>query len=198
MNDLLFAVPWWIPTLLACIGIALFLNGNKRQIMPVRNLGAGFVALAILWSVVSYFVDTDKETVEKGTNQMVQAVVDGITSGDYSKFKSKLKSDVSFNAGNGIATGDDAVTRIARQGGEMAKLKSARVQDLTMDQTGTLIAVHCDIFSTQDTTPIETSSWQFDWEKTSQGWKIRDIKLISLKEIPPDQLNNTPLRSLVK
>jgi hypothetical protein len=199
MNDLLFAVPWWLPALLALIGLALFYNGNKTQVLKIRNIGAGLIALAIIWSLVSYFVDTDKEKVEKGTREFVQDAVDGTASGDWSKFKSKLTPAVVFKLGSGSASGDEKVTAAARTGCETVKLKSAQLREVTLDETGTYITVHCEIFTTEEfAAPIETSSWDFDWVKTNEGWKIQNIRLLKIKDIPAEQLDGIAVRSMMK
>jgi hypothetical protein len=188
MSDLLFDVPWWLPTLLAIIGIALFINGNKSQAMKVRNAGLGLILLAIAWSLLSYFVDTDKEKVDRETRQLVQNVVDA----DWTKFQSKLTPSATVTTnGRTDVNGADMVVRLARTGAELVHLKSARVQNMTIEQTGPLIAARCDLFTTQDAiASMETSSWQFDWERTSDGWKIREIRLLRLHGVESDQLHD--------
>src|SRR6185437_7340760 len=133
MNDLLFDVPWWLPTLLALIGIAMFINGNKSQIIKIRNAGAGLILLAIAWALLSYFVDTDKEKVERGTRQFVQEVVDG----NWPKFQSTLTpTAIVTSSGHTHVTGADLITLFAKTSAETIKLKSARVQNLIVEQTG--------------------------------------------------------------
>ncbi|HET6252113.1 MAG TPA: hypothetical protein VFE47_30790 [Tepidisphaeraceae bacterium] len=199
MNDLLFAVPWWIPTLLALVGVALFYNGNKTQVAKIRNAGIGLIALAIVWSLVSYFVDTDKEKVEKATRQFVQAAVDGTATGDWAKFKAKLTPAVVFKLGSGKSSGDEKVTAAARTGCELVKLKSAQLREITLEETGNYITVHCEIFTTEEfAAPIETSSWDFDWVKTNEGWKIQNIRLLKIKDIPAEQLDSLSVRSMMK
>ena len=55
---------------------------DQRQQEPgqqgAQRRRGGLVLLAIVWALVSYFVDTDKEKVEKGTRQFVQTAVDGV------------------------------------------------------------------------------------------------------------------------
>ena len=188
MSDLLFAVPWWLVTLLAVIGIVLFINGNKSQVAKVRNLGIGLVLLAIIWSLVSYFVDTDKEKVEKATRQFVQAAVDR----DWAAFQGKLAPDASFAIGSHAKPGGaPVVVEEAKHGVEAVNLKSARIQNLEIEQTNTLITVRCDIFTTQESfAPLNTSSWQFDWEETPSGWKLREIRLLKMKDVSGDQLDD--------
>src|SRR5438309_10235889 len=92
MSDLLFDVPWWIPTLVAFLGIFGFWNGNNRQQSRLRNAGSALVLLAVAWFALSYFVDTDKEKCEKGTVKLV----DDVTKGQWSQFQAKLAPEVVF------------------------------------------------------------------------------------------------------
>ena len=47
-GDLLFSVPWYLPTVTAIIGLALLVNGNRRQNARLRNIGG----LVMLWRPV--------------------------------------------------------------------------------------------------------------------------------------------------
>ena len=38
MNDLLFSVPWWIPTVLVITGISLMVRGNAPRISEPATL----------------------------------------------------------------------------------------------------------------------------------------------------------------
>jgi hypothetical protein len=37
---------------------------------------------------------------------------------------------------------------------------------------------------------MEISSWQFDWERMTAGWKVREIHLVALNGVPSDQLRD--------
>jgi hypothetical protein len=190
MSDLLFAVPWWIPTLLAVIGVAVFFNGNRSQVIRVRNIGVALVLLAVLWALLSYLVDTDKEKVEKGTRQIIQAAVDG----DWGKFQSFLTPSASLVFGDRVRTSGAAlITAQAKAGCEGVGLKSATIHHVAIEQTGSLIAVRCDIISQQDKfVPTESSSWQFEWEQSGKEWKLREIRMLELKGVPLDQVPGFP------
>ena len=45
MSEFLFHVQWWIPTLLAVIGIALFINGNRQGTLNVALDGISTLSL---------------------------------------------------------------------------------------------------------------------------------------------------------
>ena len=180
MSDLLFDVPWWIPTVLALLGIFIFWNGNNRQQAKLRNIGTGLVLLAVMWFAVSYFVDTDKEKCEKGTVKLVADV----TKGEWNDFHSMLSPNVVFRVqgGNSYAEGSDKVSTFAKAGADSIKLESAYVQSHHADQTGTIITVTANIFSTQSASyqPTINSSFQFDWELLNEGWKVREIRIMQV------------------
>src|SRR6476646_3624043 len=92
MSDLLFDVPWWLPSLLGIIGISLAISGNRRQNERTRAWGLGVIALAVSWALLSYLVDTDKEKCQKLTRQFVQSVV----AQDWTTFDNSLDPNVSF------------------------------------------------------------------------------------------------------
>ena len=147
MSEFLFHVQWWIPTLIAVIGIALFLNGNKAQVARLRNAGAGIVAFALLWGIASYIVDTDQEKVENGTHETLDAVV----AGKWDVFQSKLTPTALFTVNGSpirASTAAEDVTEYAREGADYIKLKSAHIQNLTLEQVGTVITAHFEILST--------------------------------------------------
>jgi hypothetical protein len=180
MGEFIFHVQWWIPALLAVLGVALFLNGNKVRVDRLRNAGLGLVGLAIVWPLVSFFVDTAQEKVENSTHAAILAVVEG----KWDVFKNELTPGAQFTISSSSTIGAESVTAIAKAGAEGVKLRTARVQNLTMEQAGTVIRAHFDILSTQDGfAPIETSTWEFEWEETANGWKIRELKLLKLKDV---------------
>src|SRR5262252_9147211 len=74
MTDLLFDTPWWLPTILAGLGIYLFWSGNRRQESKVRNAGLLMLAATAGVLALSYFVDTPKETAIKRTKTMVRSI----------------------------------------------------------------------------------------------------------------------------
>ena len=186
MSDLLFAVPWYLPTLLGVVGIALLVSGNRRGAGPMRNGGAAILLVAVAWALLSYFVDTDKEKVEKGTRAMVQDVVDG----HWDAFKGELIPSASFTVQSGapLSNSADDITQMAQSGAESVRLKGATVRNLEVEQTGPLINARFDVLSQQDMVPLQRSSWVFEWEQTSAGWKCRTIRMMSLEGLQSDDL----------
>lgn len=188
MNDLLFDVPWWIPILLAVIGIALFLRGNAQQKSNVRTTGLAVFALAVGWFLLSFFVDTDKEKAQKGTKVLLQSVVDG----DWTKFQSMLTPQASVTVlgqSTGV-TGAENVKSMAQAGAEAIHLTGASMRSAEAEQDGPLIQIKAQVVSIEalPEAPTMPSTWQFTWENTPAGWRVREIQLLKLHEFTPDQM----------
>src|SRR5688572_29285970 len=98
MANLLFDAPWWLPTLLIFLGIALFWNGNRRSETKVRNAGLLFVLAAMVVLAVSHFVDTDMETATKQSKALVRAVEQR----DWATLKTTMDPNTSLNVLGGV------------------------------------------------------------------------------------------------
>jgi len=183
MNDLLFDVPWWIPALIGLIGLAALWTGNRSLNKGRQRVGLALLGVALLWGLLSYFVETDKEKVLKESNKLLKAVVNN----DWAEFKSELARDADFRleTARPLANGPDEISDVAQAGAQSIRLKSASLNRPEVAQTGPLITVKTDIFSTQEyaAAPSMNSSFEFDWVQTSQGWKVREIRLMKIGSI---------------
>ena len=178
MRELLFDAPWWLPAVLAFLGIALFWNGNRRQEAKVRNAGLLFLLGAVLVLAVSHFVDTDLEKATKDSKALVYAVEQR----DWAKMKVILDPLASLSVSDSLqlyGTRDqiiDAATRAVDEHG----LKNVHILSVTPQQTDTLINITMTIASEQDRTqgrPI-TTTWQFEWQQSGNTWSL--VRLINL------------------
>jgi hypothetical protein len=183
MSDLLFDVPWWLPALLGLIGLALFWKANNAQKSRPRQVGLALLVIAVAWGLLSGFVDTDKEKAEKGTKQLLSAVVNG----DWAIFRSKLQPNAGFRIqGNPTsANGPEEITEFAKAGAEKIHLRSASLQHTETLQTGPLITITANIFSTQELpgAPTMNSNFEFDWEQSTSGWKVKEIRMTKLNGV---------------
>ena len=193
MRDLLFDVPWYLPTFLAVIGLSLFVSGNRRQKPRLRGAGIALVLVAVTWAVVSYLVDTPKEISQKQTRRLVQSVVDR----NWNTFDALLDPGVSFRfVGSpwqidGRDTLSDAVKADVNQIG----LKSAHISDIETAKKGDTITVTMKVWTTQDLTldrPLD-SQWELDWRQAgaSGRWLLRQIRAIEVTGVTPDQVRGT-------
>ena len=179
MTNLLFDTPWWLPTLLAGVGVVLFWNGNRRQESRVRNAGLLFVLAAALVMAMSYFVDTDLEKATKKTKRLVHDVEQR----DWNDFKSILDPSASlsvFNAYQVYGSRDEIVAG-AQRGVERYGVKNVRILSTTPEQTDSLITITMIIYSEHEATmghPI-TSTWQFEWQQSGKEWSL--VRIINMK-----------------
>jgi hypothetical protein len=172
MTELLFDTPWWLPTLVAVVGVVLFVSGNKRVDLTLRNVGIGIFGLAILLVLLSWIVDTPKERAVKGTRQLV----DSVEKKDWQKMRSLLDPKVSFFTYGNRDVLVDAVKRASEEQG----VRSIVITSLEAKQADTLITVTLTAYATLDATqgrPFR-SDWSLDWIETADGWVLRTIKLL--------------------
>lgn len=174
MTNLLFDTPWWLPVVLAVAGVAMFISGNARQKLAVRNGGIAVLLLTIGLMAMSYFVDTDREMAIQRSRELVAAV----DKQDWTRLSSLLDPRSSFNKyGN-----REELTEGARRSAEQFGLKSASVLTIDAKQTDSLITVDLVGMSVQSATmdrPLN-SVWQMDWQKSRDGWVLKEIRLLRI------------------
>ena len=175
MRDLLFSVPWYLPTILGIVGLALFVSGNRRQNPQVRTAGVAVIGLAILWAVVSYLVETPKEICEKQTRQYVRAVVDR----DWPTFDRLMEPDVRFTDGTDWQiAGRDTWSGDVKSGAEQIGLKSASISSMNLDEKSDAIIASITVYSTQEQTlerPID-SEWTLEWRQSGGRWLVHELR----------------------
>lgn len=187
MRDLLFSVPWYLPTILGIVGLALFVSGNRRQNPQVRTAGVAVIGLAILWAVVSYLVETPKEICEKQTRQYVRAVVDR----DWPTFDRLMEPDVRFTDGTDWQiAGRDTWSGDVKSGAEQIGLKSASISSMNLDEKSEAIIATITVYSTQDTTlerPID-SEWTLEWRQSGGRWLLHELRPVQVTGASLDQV----------
>jgi hypothetical protein len=179
MTDLLFATPWWLPTAIIVAGIVVFISGNKRQKIGMRNTGAGLLLLAVALMAVSYLVETDREKVTRQTRELVKAV----ETRDWPKMQSMLDARVSLATVMGpIYANRDLVVQGAKDSVEHYGLKSVMVKSVEAGEGSTDITVSMDVFSVQDATmgQLVPSSWQLDWSQNGKDWVLFRITCLKI------------------
>jgi hypothetical protein len=187
MRDLLFNVPWYLPTLLAIAGLALFVSGNRRQRPPVRTVGVALIGLAILWGVVSYLVETPKEICERQTRQYVRAVA----AQDWNTFDRLMEPDVKFTDGaNWEIAGRNNWAGDVKSGAQQIGLKSAVITDLKVAESGGAVTTTIRVFSTQDVTmdrPVD-SDWELEWRPAGNRWLLHELRALHVSGASLDQV----------
>jgi hypothetical protein len=187
MSDLLFDTPWWLPTILAGLGIYLFWSGNRRQESKVRNGGVILLAAAVVVLTLSFFVDTPKETAVNRTRTLIHSV----EARDWTTLRNTMDPSVTlgvlgamemYGNRNQIAQGaQDAVERYG--------IKNVHVLSTTAERSEQLITVTTTVMSEQDYTsgyPI-TTSWKLQFQRSGKDWPLVRIDCIAIGKMTGEQ-----------
>jgi len=191
MRDLLFSVPWYLPTITAIIGLALLVNGNSRQNARLRNAGGLVILLAAGWATMSYLVDTPKEICEKQTRQFVRAVADR----EWPTFDGMMEPGVDFKfvGSPWQIEGRDNLSGAVKADIEQIGLKSATAADVTAANKGNAITVAMKVWSNQDYTlgtPLD-SEWELDWRDTAGHWLLHEIRALRVSGVKPEEVRGS-------
>ena len=177
MTELLFDPPWYLPVVIAVLGLYLFIHGNRRQDAKVRNIGVGVALLAVALFFVGRTMETDREVAEKRSRQ----VVDAVEKHDWNALRALLDPKASVAVPNGVVYSNrDVIVGGAQAATERFGVKNIRVLSLTSRQDDTMITVDIDALSDQGMTgqPFPTS-WQFEWHELKDGWTL--MRIVCLK-----------------
>ncbi|MGH7215380.1 MAG: hypothetical protein ACREIT_11510 [Tepidisphaeraceae bacterium] len=184
MTDLIFDLPWWLPAIIAAVGAGLWVSGNKRVDRTLKNVGLVILTLAILFTVVSYLVDTDRETAIDRTRRLVNAV----QKRDWTTFSTLLDPKTSFLAYRDRA----ALVNAAQVGADNIGLKGVTITGLEATQDQTLITVDLTVLTDQEVSmgrPIVTN-WRFDWTETAEGWFLTHIDYLPNEQVKLGQVTS--------
>jgi hypothetical protein len=182
VEDLLFNTPWWLPTGIAILGIVLFVMGNQRVNGKLRTAGLLVVLAAVLLAVVSYLVDTPKETAEKRT----RAIVNVVAGRDWPRLRTLLDQNTSFDIADAHTipqaqptNNGPAIAQEAEAASAVIGLHSVNILQMESSQQESLITVTFSAISTQDYSqdrPVK-STWQFSWQRRGNDWFLQQITL---------------------
>ena|SRR5690348_5197555 len=191
MRDFFFEVPWWAPTLIVVIGIALFVSGNRRQKTGVRTGGLVVLGLGILWAVVSYLVDTPKEVCQKQTRQFVRSVIDR----DWATFQKLMEpqADFRFAASDWQIAGRETILDDVKADVDQIGLKSAHITGMETTESTAGIVVHIRVFSIQDYSmgqPLD-SEWEMEWHQAGGHWLLHEVRGVRVANISPDMIRGS-------
>src|SRR4051794_9034769 len=179
ISELLFHTPWWLPLIIAGVGVFVFVSGNKRQEPGTRRGGLIIMLCALALIGVSYVVDTDVEKCVKQSRQLVKA----LEARDWKTSESLMAPNCGLNVLNSqIYPSRQKILDGAKTAFERYGLKSARIlPSVEAVQTDALVTVSIDVLTEQEATgfPI-TSGWQLEWSKFGKDWKLTQIVNIKI------------------
>ncbi|HEX4125400.1 MAG TPA: hypothetical protein VHY37_11785 [Tepidisphaeraceae bacterium] len=194
MSDWLFAAPLWLPTMIAVAGVLVFIEGNRRTSKPIRNAGVAIFLLAIAVFTLSRVVDTDKKKVTRESQQLIDAV----RTGKWNAVSALLEPDATLSLPDTTAplyNSGAQIVSAAREATGNYPLTGTFIQSLQLDQTGTEMTATMTLrssFETYPTAPIP-SSWQLDWVKDGNTWKVQGIHALEIGDrTGPDMGRNLP------
>jgi hypothetical protein len=185
MIELLFHTPWWLPVAIAVVGICVFVTGNKRTDARTRTIGLGIVFLAALLAVLSYFVETPVERSVRLTKEFVAA----FERQDYAAMSGILQPSTSVGVtGATIYASREQIVARAKSAHQQYGFKSVRVLTSSVERHQTQITVTITLLSEQNITPTLTSEWQFEWQESSEGWSLAEIRALKIANVTGDQI----------
>jgi hypothetical protein len=179
MSDLLFDTPWWLPTVIAAVGVVLFVTGNKRTDAKFRNGGTAVILLAIALAVLSYLVDTPLETAKRQSRELVNA----FEKSDWTKMSSILDPNATVTLHSlPIYTGRDEIIAAAKKAHEQYGFKTARLLSASGTQADTLITINMSLLTEQSSAMAATlnSNWQFEWQQRADGWSLVEVRAMKI------------------
>jgi hypothetical protein len=175
MSDFFFDTPYWFLGLLLVVAVALWISGNARQETRLKTAALIAFVIAVCLFLLSYFVDTDKEKVQKRTRQVIEAVE--------KKDKTTLNALLHPNATMLWMTKSDIVDKVGSAVDEY-HLSNIRINALDTDQPAkNQITAEVSVTAHVETSGFggdPPSTWQLVWERTGQGWQLREIRAVKL------------------
>lgn len=171
MQELIFAPSWWMLGLAVVVPIALFWVANNRLDKTLRLVSFALFGLAVLWIAVSVWIDTPRETADKGSHRFVEAAVGR----DTRTLSGLLSPEVSLGS-----LGKEQILAVLPEYADEWGLRSALVTGTNLEDRGGQVVADLTIFSQHEGGPVSglstiRSSWEFVWGRTPDGWKIVQI-----------------------
>jgi HAMP domain-containing protein len=177
--ELIFHTHWWLPAGIAVFGVVLFWTGNHRLEARVRTAGLIAVALAVVLGVVSYLVDTDLERAVDRSRELTRSV----ERHDWEKMRNILDKNTSVGVlgAKTVYANRDKIVQGAQDGVDLFGLQKVRILSMDGQQDQSRITVTMDVLTEQtQNPPTLPSSWQFDWDQTTNGIVLRRITCLRI------------------
>jgi hypothetical protein len=184
MLDLLSELPWWLAPAVALVAAVLVVSGFRQAKPMRRNIGLAVLALAVVVTLLGYFVESDQRKVENRTRRLVEAV----GKQDWPTVNSILSPTTVLAINNGGELprgGRDQIVAVAQAGAAYYGLQSASVTTIEATQNDTIITVNIDVeASAALASQGVPSSWALDWAKSGKDWELDKITCIRTPAVP--------------
>ena len=192
MTELLFDVSWWIPLLVAGLGVAILIAGNNRQHAALRNAGGAVALLGVAWLALGFVIATPTKTCVKQSRQLAQAVADG----DWKTFNDLAATNAAFHYVGRPAwqvKGRAALETEARAVVKQAGLHSASLAHVQPRREANSVVVAFTAFLDSEVTPGHPidSQWEFEWQPQPDGWRLADMRVLDVANQSPESIKTT-------
>lgn len=182
--EFLIDPPWWLPVTIAAIGIGLFVWANNRIRPREKAIGIGIVALAAIVMLAAYFIESDREVVDRQTRELVQDVVDQDGKGIGGKLDPQA---VAFGWNR-----QDIIDGAVHYAGETG-LTGARIIGLKVENEGRDLISLLTVWSQhtgRGNMPVTdlNSQWRLLWVKTDDQWLLLEITPIQIGPMQQDAI----------
>lgn len=182
MTDLLFDTPWWLPSAIILLGVAIWFQGNRRVHRLSMRIGLGVAGVGVLLFAVSYFVETEKEKVTRLTREFINAVV----ARDWAKVESLMDPNVVFRNQSVVSVAEsdkrENLLLRARERTEQSGLKDIAVQHIAATKAPMQTSVDARLIATFEGKGYGklSADWRFVWVKTSGQWQMTELHLVQI------------------
>jgi hypothetical protein len=192
MYDLLFSPPWYLLSLVTIVGLVIAYLSNKRLDTRTRNMGLRIVAVAIVWFITGWLVETPKEAADAGMHRMVKAVV----AADQQAMRRELAPEVALGS-----LGRDEVVAFLASVSEEWGLKSITITGLDMEERGTEVVATLRVISQHDAAklsgiPALRSDFQVIFANHPQH--SPDTPAWQITQITPLKLGDTDIQEVAR
>jgi hypothetical protein len=149
------------------------------------------ILLAIAWLVLSFEIDTPRKTVQRLTDQAVQAAVDG----NWNDFDNLLSPDVAarYVGRSWRVDGRQAVDQTAKMVVKNAGLHSASVRRVRVSGQSPELTLAFTAVCDTDLVPGHPldSDWEFDFRLTGGDWRVHEIRVLRVDETQPEGIRES-------
>jgi hypothetical protein len=164
----LYETPWWLPTLVALIGVVLFMAAASQRDKRLRLAGVVVVAVAVLLVGVSWALKSEREIVEDRTRGLLTA----IETRDWTGLRSYLHPKVGVV---GRFSGQDEVASAVKMAVSFLDINALRVSALDATVEGDTVQVSLQVVA-HGRNLTQPTGWQLEWRKDAAGqWVLFDV-----------------------
>jgi hypothetical protein len=171
-------LPLYIPIAVAIVGgILVYSAGGEKKI---RVVGASLCIAALLLLGLSWMLESDREIVERKTNEMVKAV----SSKDWDRFPDYFHEKAHIL----LFDTRDSIAKAVKFNCERINLQSAKLTSSKSVENGDEWVVTFHVTANADSFSNIQTDWEAQWIKTDKEWVISEIRPLGGFGVTADDL----------